>query len=108
MVASKKVFVLLTVECTVVLRAPPARIFPYEMLGKIFDIKQFLGAQPKIFNELKKRTDPDFGFFYWTRVKERYAELRLPLFNPPWGEGIMERLDRISLSRWGDPGVCGQ
>jgi len=77
----------------------------HEMLGEIFDIKQFLDAQPKILNEFKKRIDPDLEFFYWTGAKERYTELSLPSFNLPSGEGITERLERISLSRRGDPGV---
>ena len=77
----------------------------HEMLGELFDIKQFLDAQPKILNEFKKRIDPDLGFFYWTGAKERYTEFQLPSFNVPSGDGITERLDRISLSRRGDPGV---
>ena len=32
----------------------------HEMLGDIFDVKQFLEAQPKILNEFKKRIDPEF------------------------------------------------
>lgn len=35
----------------------------HEMLGDIFDVKQFLDAQPKILNEFKKRIDPDLEFF---------------------------------------------
>ena len=77
----------------------------HEMLGNIFDIKQFLDAQPKILNEFKKRIDPDLGFFHWTGAKERYTEFELHSFNQPTGEGISERLDRISLSRREDPGV---
>ena len=53
----------------------------HEMLGEIFDIKQFLDAQPKILNEFKKRIDPDLRFFYWTGAKERYTEFQLPSFN---------------------------
>lgn len=77
----------------------------HEMLGDIFDVKQFLDAQPKILNEFKKRIDPDLEYFYWTGAKERYRDFELPSFNEPSGEGITERLDRISLSRRGDPGV---
>ena len=44
-------------------------------------------------------------FFYWTGANERYRDFDLPSFNEPSGEGIIERLDRISLSRRGDPGV---
>lgn len=77
----------------------------HEMLGDIFDVKQFLDAQPKILNEFKKRIDPDLEFFYWTGANERYRDFELPSFNEPSGEGIIERLDRITLSRRGDPGV---
>ena len=35
----------------------------HEMLGEIFDVKQFLDAQPKILSEFKKRIDPDLEFF---------------------------------------------
>lgn len=44
------------------------------MLGDIFDIKQFLDAQLKIFNEFKKGIDPDLGFFYQTGAKGHYRE----------------------------------
>lgn len=74
---------------------------PHEMLGEIFDIKKFLDTQSKILNKFKKRMDPDLGFFYWTGAKEHYTELQLPSFNLP----SHERLDSISLSRWGDPVV---
>lgn len=36
------------------------------MLGDIFDVKQFLDAQPKILSEFKKRIDPDLDFFFFT------------------------------------------
>lgn len=71
----------------------------------IFDVKQFLDAQPKILSEFKKRIDPDMEFFYWTGANERYRDFELPSFNEPSGEGIAERPDRICLSRRGDPGV---
>ena len=45
----------------------------HEILGDIFDVKQFLDAQPKILSELTKRN------------------FELPSFNEPSGEGIMER-----------------
>ena len=77
----------------------------HEMLGKIFDVKQFLDVQPKILNEFKKRIDPELHFYYWTGAKERYREFELPSFNEPSGEEIIERLDRVVLSRRGDPGV---
>jgi hypothetical protein len=34
----------------------------HEMLGDIFDMKQFIDAQRKIFNEFTKRIDPDLKF----------------------------------------------
>lgn len=46
----------------------------HKMLGDIFDIKQFLDAQLKIFNEFKKGIDPDLGFFYQTGAKGHYRE----------------------------------
>lgn len=77
----------------------------HEMLGEIFDVKQFRDAQPKILNEFRKRIDPQLKFYYWTGANERYREFELPSFNQPTGEGIAERLDRINISRRGDPGV---
>ena len=38
----------------------------HEMLGDIFDMKQLIDAQRKIFNEFTKRIDPDLKFFYWS------------------------------------------
>ena len=61
------------------------------MLGDIFDVKQFLDAQPKILSELMKRIDPDVEFFYWTGANERYRDFELPSFHEPSGEGIIER-----------------
>lgn len=43
--------------------------------------------------------------FYWTGANERFSEFELPSFNQPSGQGITERLDRIVISRRGDPGV---
>ena len=43
----------------------------HEMLGPIFDIKQFNSQQPKILNEFRKRIDGDLEFFYWTGAKTR-------------------------------------
>ena len=77
----------------------------HEMLGPIFDIKQFYSEQPKILNEFKKRIDSDLGFFYWTGAKTRYNDSELPSFNEPSGPGLVERLDKVQLSRRGDPGV---
>lgn len=50
----------------------------HDMLGNIFDVKQFLEAQPKILNEFSKRIDPDLRHYYWTGAKERYSEFTLP------------------------------
>ena len=47
------------------------------MLGDIFDVKQFLDAQPKILSEFKKRIDPDLEFFYSTGANERYRDFDL-------------------------------
>lgn len=77
----------------------------HEMLGEIFDVKQFLDAQPKILHGFKKHIYPELHSYYWTGAKERYREFQLPSFNEPSGEGIIERLDRVVLSRRGDPGV---
>lgn len=77
----------------------------HEMLGEIFDVKQFLDEQPKILNEFKKRIDPELKFFYWTGTKERYTDFDLPSFNQPSSRGCKERLDKVVLSRRGDPGV---
>lgn len=77
----------------------------HEMLGEVFDVKEFSDAQPKILNEFKKRTDPELKFYYWTGANERFRDFELPSFNQPTGEDITERLDRINISRRGDPGV---
>ncbi|CAB3978040.1 Hypothetical predicted protein, partial [Paramuricea clavata] len=77
----------------------------HDMLGDIFDMKQFSDAQPKILNEFSKRIDPELQFYYWTGAKERYTEFELPSFNEPSGNGDKERLDDVKLSRRGDPGV---
>ena len=71
----------------------------------VFDLKQFYDQCPKILNEFKKRIDPDLPFFYWTGAKERYTEFDLPSFNKPSGVGIAERLNKVNISRRGDPGV---
>lgn len=77
----------------------------HEMLGEIFDVKQFLDAQPKILNEFKKRIDPELKFYYWTGAKDRYTDFDLPSFNQPSTGDHRERLDKVVLSRRGDPGV---
>lgn len=77
----------------------------HEMLGDIFDLKQFFGEQPKILDEFRKRIDKDLQFYYWTGAKTRYTDNELPSFDKPSGPGIVERLDKVHLSRRGDPGV---
>ena len=77
----------------------------HEILGNIFDLKQFHDAQAKILNEFSKRIDPDLKFYYWTGAKHRYNEFDLPSFNRPTKEGAIERLDKVRLSRRGDPGI---
>ena len=74
----------------------------HEILGNIFDLKQFHDAQAKIFS---RRIDPDLKFYYWTGAKHHYNEFDLPLFNRPTKEGAIERLDKVRLSRQGDPGI---
>ena len=63
----------------------------HEMLGPIFDIKQFNSQQPKILNEFRKRIDGDLGFFYSTGAKTRYNDAELPSFEA--------RRTRVHLSR---------
>ena len=77
----------------------------HEMIGEVFDVKQFNDEQPKILHEFNKRIDPDLQFYYWSGANERFSEFELPSFNQPSGKGITERLDRIIISRRGDPGV---
>lgn len=77
----------------------------HEMLGPNFDLKPFFSQLPKILNEFKKRIDYELPFYYWTGAKTRYSELELPSFNQPSGPGITERLDKVHISRRGDPGV---
>jgi hypothetical protein len=77
----------------------------HELLGPIFDLKQFYDELPKILNEFTKRIDPELPFFYWTGANARFRNFALPSFNVPSGPDIMERLDRIIISRRGDPGV---
>ena len=77
----------------------------HEMLGPIFDMKEFYNALPKILNEYGKRIDNELPFFYWTGSKTRYKDFELPSFNEPSGQGVIERLDKVHLSRRGDPGV---
>lgn len=77
----------------------------HELLGPIFDMKQFYDELPKILNEFTKKIDPELPFFYWTRANARFRNFALPSFNVPTGPVVLERLDRITISRRGDPGV---
>ena len=77
----------------------------HDMLGDIFDVRQFLDAQPKILNEFSKPIDRELKFHYWTGAKERFRNFELPSFNTPSGQGVTERLNRVILSHRGDPGV---
>ena len=78
----------------------------HEMLGDIFDVKQFLDAQPKILNEFKKRIDPELEFYYWTGAKERYRDFELPSFNQPSGDGLIERLDSDPIKERRSRYIC--
>lgn len=75
------------------------------MLGPVFDLKQFFDEMPKLLSEFKKRINPSLSFFYWTGANIRYRDFELPSFNIPSGPDTTERLDRVILSRRGDPGV---
>lgn len=77
----------------------------HDMLGPVFDLKQFYDESRKILNEYVKRINPELPFFYWSGKTERYRDFELPSFNKPSGSGIVERLDRVKISRRGDPGV---
>lgn len=76
----------------------------HDMLGDIFDLKQFHDAQSKILNEFNKRINPELKYYYWTGAKERYNEFEMPSFNEPSQNGV-ERLDEVKVSRRGDPGI---
>ena len=76
----------------------------HDMLGNIFDLKQFDDAQSKILNEFNKRINPELKYCYWTGTKERYNELEMLSFNELSQNGV-ERLDEVKVSRRGDPGI---
>ena len=76
----------------------------HEVIGVIFDTKEFLDEFPKIMNEFSKKSDPDLPFYYWTGSQTGYRGFPLPSFYRPSKEGV-ERLDKLTLSRRGDPGV---
>ena len=69
----------------------------HEILGPIFDIKEFFDEFPKILNEFVKRIDPDCPFYYWTGCHTRFQDFPLPSFNEP--------SKSVILSRRGDPGI---
>ena len=71
------------------------------MLGSIFDPKQLYSELPKILNEYRKRLDTELPFFYWTGLKTRYKDYELPSFNESFAQGVVERLDKVHLSRRG-------
>ena len=75
------------------------------MLGPVFHLKQFYDESEKLLNEYSKRIDLELPFFYWTGKTERYRDFELPSFNEPSGVGVVERLDKVKISRRGDPGV---
>ena len=77
----------------------------HEMFGLVFDLKQFYLESTKLLNEFSKRIDPNLAYYYWTGAKERYRDFSLPSFNEPSRGNVLERLDRVKLSRRGDPGV---
>ncbi len=77
----------------------------HDMLGDIFDLKQFHDAQAKILNEFNKRINPELKYYYWTGAKERYNEFEMPSFNEPTKKGAVERLEKVKGSRRGDPGI---
>ena len=76
----------------------------HEVMGDHFDLKQFYDEFPKVMSEFAKRIDPDLSFFYWTGHQTRYRNFALPSFNVPSTSGI-ERLDKVRISRRGNPGV---
>ena len=76
----------------------------HEILGSIFDIKEFFDEFPKILNEFGKWIDPDCPLYYWTGCHTYFQDFPLPSFNKPSNNGT-ERLDSVILSRRGDPGI---
>lgn len=76
----------------------------HEMLGPVFDMKQFFDEFPKIMNEFTKHIDPDCPFYYWTGYHTHFQNFPLPSFNEPSKSGS-ERLDHVVVSSRGDPGI---
>ena len=75
------------------------------ILGPVFDLKQFYDESRKILNEFSKRINPVLPFFYWYGKNERFRDFELSSFNEGSKPGAVERLDRVKISRRGDPGV---
>ena len=46
----------------------------HQMLGPVFDLKEFHGELPKLLNEYKERIDADLTFFYWIGSKTCYKD----------------------------------
>ena len=76
----------------------------HDMLGDIFDMKDFYDSYPKILMEFGKQISPECPFYYWTRQKHRYRDFPLSDFNKQSSSGV-ERLDEVIFSRRADPGV---
>lgn len=64
----------------------------HEMLGEVFDVKEFTDAQPKILNEFKKRIDPELKFYYWTGANERFRDFELPFLISQLGKALLKDL----------------
>ena len=54
----------------------------HEMLGDIFDLKEFYDTYPKILVEYEKRISRDIRFYYCTGQRHRFRHFALPNFNP--------------------------
>ena len=65
----------------------------HELLGDIFDLKQFYDEHPKILNEFNEGINPDLPFYCWTGKHHRYQDFPLASFNQP-AAGVA-RLDRL-------------
>ena len=78
--------------------------FLHELLGNIFDEKQFHDAFPKVMLEFTKKCDPQLPFYHYTGTNERYRTGPETQFNVPSASGV-ERLDRVQISRRADPVV---
>ena len=68
----------------------------HEVFGPVFDLKQFYDECPEILSKFKFK---NLHFFYWIGAKQRYTEFDLPSFNKPTAPGIVERPDKVKISR---------